>query len=198
MTDLEPSHASGERSTHTCPIWIGYLLASPLRRLFESPDKMVGALVKPGDRVLELGPGLGFFTVPVARAVGAAGRVVCVDVQAGMLERLGRRLQKCDLAGRVELRRCTQDDLGLAGEQGRCDVVLAIHVVHETSDPAGTVRALAGCLQPAGQLLLVEPRGHVSSATWQAEISALEQAGLVRVPHPRIPHRKLLTLWQRA
>jgi len=196
MTDPTQNHAGEEHSLHTCPVWIGYLLASPVRRLFESPGKMVLPLVKPGDRVLELGPGLGFFTVPLARAVGPAGKVVCVDVQQGMLDRLGRRLGKRHLAERVELRRCSQDDLGLANEQGRCDVALAIHVVHETLAPASTLGALAACLKPQGQLLLVEPPGHVSNETWQTELAALEQAGLVRVAHPRIAQRKLLTLWK--
>jgi ubiquinone/menaquinone biosynthesis C-methylase UbiE len=178
-------------------VWIGYLLASPVRRLFENPGKMILPLVKPGDRVLELGPGLGFFTVPLARAVGPSGKVVCVDVQPGMLARLGQRLQKRGLAEHVELRRCSQDDLGLGDEQGRCDLALALHVVHETVAPASTLRTLAACLKPGGQLLLVEPPGHVSRSAWQAEIAALTQVGLVRVPHPRVEGRKLLTLWQK-
>jgi ubiquinone/menaquinone biosynthesis C-methylase UbiE len=197
MTDLAPSHGNQAHPTHICPVWIGYLLASPVRRLFENPGKMILPLVRPGARVLELGPGLGFFTVPLARAVGPAGKVVCVDVQPGMLARLGRRLQKRGLADHVELRRCSHDDLGLGDEQGRCDLALALHVVHETVAPASTLRTLAACLKPGGQLLLVEPPGHVSRAAWQAEIVALTQAGLVRVPHPRAEGRKLLALWQK-
>jgi len=197
MTEPSQSHGSQAHSNHTCPVWIGYLLASPLRRLFESPDKLLGPLVKPGDRVLELGPGLGFFTLPLARAVGAAGKVVCVDVQAGMLDRLGRRLRKRALAERVELRLCEPDDLGLGDEHARCDLALALHVVHETISPATTLRTLAACLKPGGQLLLVEPPGHISRVTWQAEVSALEQAGLLRVSHPRAEGRKLLALWKK-
>jgi hypothetical protein len=56
MMDLAQSYGSQNQATHTCPVWIGYLLASPVRRLFESPGKMVLPLVRPGDRVLELGP----------------------------------------------------------------------------------------------------------------------------------------------
>ena len=186
------------RPTHTCPVWLGYLLANPLRRLVESPDKLVLPLVKPGDRVLELGPGLGFFTLPLAGAVGPSGKVVCVDVQQGMLDRLGRRLRKRGLAEHVELRLCGQDDFGLASERERCDLALAIHVVHETTSPAATLGTLAACLRPGGQLLLVEPPGHVSRKTWQGEVSVLEQTGLVRVPHPRVEGRKLLALWRKA
>lgn len=180
---------------HTCPVWIAYLLASPLRRLVESPDKLVLPLLKPDHRVLELGPGLGFFTLPVARALQATGKVVCVDVQEAMLERLGKRLAKRGLRERVELRACSQSDLGLADERACCDLALAMHVLHETPDPAGTVRVLASCLKPGGRLLMVEPPGHCSPAVWQEENVAAEQAGLVRRPHPRCEGRKLLALW---
>jgi ubiquinone/menaquinone biosynthesis C-methylase UbiE len=183
--------------THTCPIWIGYLLASPLRRLFENPAKLVLPLVQPGHRVLELGPGLGFFTVPVAKAVQANGRVICVDVQAGMLDRLGKRLEKRGLKDRVELRQCSPDDLDLANERELCNLALALHVVHETPSPSATISALSACLKPGGQLLLAEPPGHCSHELWQEEVAAARRAGLARVPHPQLEGKKLLALWSK-
>jgi ubiquinone/menaquinone biosynthesis C-methylase UbiE len=172
-------------------------MASPLRRLLEKPAMIVLPLLKPKDRVLELGPALGFFTLPVAEALGPEGRLVCVDVQEGMLRRLRRRLEKRGLAGNTELRQCTQDDLGLSGLEETCDLVLALHVVHETISPAGTIKALAKCLKPDGQLLLVEPPGHCSPAVFQSEMDAAIAAGLVRIPHPRVEGRKNLALWRR-
>ncbi len=182
---------------HTCPVWLGYVLASPIRRLFENPAKMVLALVKPGRRVLELGPGLGFFTIPSAKSLGSAGRVVCVDVQAGMLERLGKRLGKRGLRERVDLRQCGPDDLGLHDVQGSFDLALALHVVHETPSPGNTVRALAASLKADGQLLMVEPAGHCSSEMWSDELDAAKRAGLVRIPHPLLEGRRMLSLWRK-
>jgi SAM-dependent methyltransferase len=182
---------------HTCPVWIGYLLASPVRRLFENPNTLVLPLVKPGYRVLELGPGLGFFTVPVAKAVQAGGKVVCVDVQGTMLARLGKRLDRRGLRDRVELRQCSHDDLGLANEYQTCDLALALHVVHETPSPSATIRTLAACLKPGGQLLLVEPSGHCSRDLWREESAAAEKAGLVGAAHPQHEGRKQLALWSK-
>jgi ubiquinone/menaquinone biosynthesis C-methylase UbiE len=195
-------HATAQRQSHdsenhTCPVWLGYLLASPIRRLFENPAKMVLPLVRPGQRVLELGPGLGFFTMPLAKFVGPDGRVVCVDVQAGMLDRLGRRLAKRGLQDRVELRRCGPDDLGLDDVKGSFDVATAIHVVHETPSPDNTVCALAATLKKDGHLLLVEPPGHCSRDLWNDEASAAQRAGLVRVPHPTLEGRRMLSLWRK-
>jgi 2-polyprenyl-3-methyl-5-hydroxy-6-metoxy-1,4-benzoquinol methylase len=197
-------HATADHSSHdsiaknhTCPVWLGYLLASPIRRLFESPAKMVISLVEPGQRILELGPGLGFFTMPLATSVGPDGKVVCVDVQAGMLERLGKRLAKRGLRESVELRQCGPDDLGLDDVKGSFDVATAIHVVHETPSPGNTIRALAASLKKGGHLLLAEPPGHCSREMWNDEASAAEQSGLVRVPHPSLEGRRMLALWRR-
>jgi SAM-dependent methyltransferase len=195
---MQPSKTTESKPVHTCPVWIGRLLASPLRRLFENPAKVVLPLLKPRDRVLELGPALGFFTLPVAEALGPEGKLVCVDVQEAMLRRLRDRLEKRGLAGKTELRQCTQDDLGIADLQGACDLVLALHVVHETPSPAGTIKALAQSLKPGGLLLLVEPPGHCSPAVFQAEVDAALAAGLERVPHPRAEGRKNLALWRRG
>lgn len=185
------------KPAHTCPVWLGHVLASPIRRLFENPATLVLPLVKPGTCVLELGPALGFFTLPVARALGGDGRLVCVEVQEGMLKRLAKRLAKRGLSGRVELRQCTQEDLRLADLEGACDLVLALHVVHETAAPATTMAALARCLKPGGQLLLVEPPGHCPPEMFRTEEDAATGAGLQKIRHPRVEGRKQLALWAR-
>ena len=61
--------------TYVCPWWIGYLLASPVRRMFQKPETIVGPFVKRGMRILEIGPGMGFFTLPMAGMIGLEGRV---------------------------------------------------------------------------------------------------------------------------
>src|SRR3954447_24902465 len=53
-------------SGHVCPWWIGYLLVSPLRRWMQNPDELIAPYVTPGMTVLEPGPGMGFFTLPLA------------------------------------------------------------------------------------------------------------------------------------
>ncbi len=72
-------------SHRVCPWWIGYLLASPIRRWLQDPRPIVGPYVSEGMTVLELGPGMGFFTLEIARRVGPQGRVIAVELQPRLL-----------------------------------------------------------------------------------------------------------------
>jgi ubiquinone/menaquinone biosynthesis C-methylase UbiE len=197
MSEEALTHEPVAHTPHTCPWWLGYLLASPVRKLIERPASLVLPLVRPGLRVLELGPGLGFFTLPVAAAIGPEGRLVCVDVQRAMLDRLRRRLAKRSLLERTELRLCSAEDFGLDDLTGQVELALALHVVHETVAPTATVTALARTLAPEGRLLLVEPPGHCSAELFAAENAAAEATGLVRWAHPSVEGRKFVTTWRR-
>ena len=68
-----------------CPWWLGYMLASPLRRLLYDPQEILRPYIREGMNVLDLGCGMGFFSLPAARMVGKTGKVVRVDLQGRFL-----------------------------------------------------------------------------------------------------------------
>ena len=172
---------------HVCPWWIGYLLASPVRRwTMEKPESLLGPYVQEGMTVLEPGPGMGFFTLPLARMVGAKGRVVAVDIQPRMLASLQRRARKAGLLDRVEVRRALPDDLAVADWKDRIDLVLAFAVVHETPSAEAFFRQAAAALKPRGAVFFAEPSGHVKQAAFESELEAARQAGLEIVARPRV------------
>jgi len=177
-----------------CPWWLGYLLASPLRRLVQDPAKVLGPFLSEGMTVLEPGPGMGFFTLELARRVGPRGRVVAVDLQTRMLEGLGRRARRAGLLPRIELRLGRGESLGVEDLAGQVDLVLAFAVVHELPDDARFFREAARALKEGGALLLVEPRGHVSAQAFEATLSAAAAAGLSLAGRPpvRRSHTALL------
>jgi ubiquinone/menaquinone biosynthesis C-methylase UbiE len=108
-----------EMAESVCPWWAGYLLASPIRRWFmQSPEEMLSPFVREGMTVLEPGPGMGFFTLPLAQMVGPSGRVVAVDIQPKMLSELRRRAEKVGLAGRIDTRLAERDHMPLDDLRG--------------------------------------------------------------------------------
>jgi ubiquinone/menaquinone biosynthesis C-methylase UbiE len=169
---------------HLCPWWVGYLLVNPLRRLIESPEQLVGPFVQVGATVLELGPGMGFFTLPLAHAVGPEGRVIAVDIQERMLRRLHSRVERAGLSERIDTRLATAEGLDVADLRGKVHLAVLIYVLHEVADREGTLSQIATTLAPGGRVLLLEPRGHCSAELWRVELDAAEKAGLVPVPAP--------------
>lgn len=170
-----------------CPWWVGYLLASPVRRwMTERPESLLGHYVQEGMTVLEPGPGMGFFTLPLARMVGPNGRVVAVNIQPKMLTSLKGRARKAGLLDRVEVRKALPDDLGVADLKGRIDFVLAFAVVHETPSAEAFFREAAAVLKPGGAVFFAEPSGHVKPAAFEKEIEAARLAGLEVESRPHV------------
>ena len=171
---------------HRCPWYVGYFLLNPLRRLVQSPTKLLQPFVKSGFRVLEPGPGMGYFTLEVARLVGPTGKVHVVDIEPRMLAALGRRARSADLEKRIDLRLGRENSLGVGDLPDEIDFVLAFAVVHELGDAANIFREAAAAMKPGARLLLAEPAGHVSEALFAEECAAAKVAGLVVVDRPDI------------
>jgi ubiquinone/menaquinone biosynthesis C-methylase UbiE len=169
-----------------CPYWVGYILASPLRRLLHNPDRILASLVGSGMTVLEVGPAMGFFTLPIARMVGPDGQVVCVDLQEKMLQALRKRAAAVRLSDRVVARVCQSSSLGVEEFAGRIDFVLAFAVVHELPDTLHFFVEVSDVLRPAGRCLVAEPKGHVSLQEFEAVLAAAAQAGLRVMQRPDI------------
>lgn len=165
-------------SHHTCPVWIGYLLASPLRRWLQNPEEILAPYIRPGMRVLEIGPGMGFFTLPLARLAGAEGRVIAVDLQPRMLGELAQRARRAGLELRIETRTCSPDSLGVQDLAASQDFALLFAVAHEVRDQARLFGETAAALKPGGRALFAEPKGHVSAAAFRKSIEAAAQCGL--------------------
>lgn len=182
---------------HVCPWWLGYLLACPLRRWAQNPVKILAPYVHEGAKVLEPGPGMGFFTLPLARMVGATGRVVAVDVEQRMLDALRRRARKAGLLERVEIRLAQMDSLGLTDLAGQVDFALAFAVLHEMPSAASFFTEAGRTLKPGGRLLLAEPTGHVRAPLFEAELAAAAEAGLQLADRPSI-RRSRAALFKKA
>ncbi|HUI57565.1 MAG TPA: class I SAM-dependent methyltransferase [Bryobacteraceae bacterium] len=169
-----------------CPWWLGYLLASPFRRVWYNPTAILGGHVRAGMTVFEPGPGMGFFTLELARLVGASGRVVAVDVQSKMLNALQRRLARAGLLERVDARLARPDSMGLNGLDGAVDFALVFAVVHELPSADAFFSETSQALKPGATLLLAEPSGHVTAPEFDAELACAARTGLAAVEYPSI------------
>ena len=182
-------------SHRVCPWWLGYLLASPLRRLLQDPRKVLGPYVREGMTVLEPGPGMGFFTLELARLAGPTGRVVAVDIQPRMLSALRRRSARAGLLNRIDIRLVSSDTMGLADLAGSVDFTPALAVVHELPSAERFFAEVAKASKPGAGLLIAEPVGHIKQGHFESELQAAIRAGSALEARPSIRrcHAALLT-----
>lgn len=169
---------------HVCPWWVGYLLVSPIRRLRDNPERILSPYISEGMTVLDVGPGMGFFTIPAARMVGESGKVIAVDLQEKMLNGLIKRSRKAGVADRIVTKLCEPNSIGVSEP---IDLCLVFNVAHEVPDAAGLFSQISAILKPRGRLLLVE-RGarHVSEEEFQGFLDQASAAGLKVIGRPAI------------
>jgi SAM-dependent methyltransferase len=106
-----------------------------------------------GERVLEIGPGTGFYTLDLAGWVGDEGRVEIFDLQQEFLDHVMRRADKRGITNIVP----TQGDAtALPYEDSSIDAVVLTAVLGEIPDRGAALREIRRVLKPDGRLIVGE------------------------------------------
>ncbi|VEN73957.1 conserved hypothetical protein [Candidatus Desulfarcum epimagneticum] len=166
---------------HICPWFLAYLFDNPLRKWFHNPEKMLGPYVKKGMTVMDIGCGMGYFSIGMARLVGDEGKVYAVDIQPEMLDVAMRRARKKEVGPRISPVLAAGDRIGI---KEKADFILTFWMVHETPDFKVFFRSLADSLSGDGKIFMAEPRFHVSRSVFEKEIQAAAAAGLTDLGRP--------------
>jgi len=138
-----------------CPSRFWWVLDNPLRRIVADPAKVVGLLgLSPDSRVLEVGPGPGFFSAEIAKRTGHS-RLQAVDIQRNMLLRARHKLRTQFLwnADYVQA-----DAIALPYADRSFDGALLITVLGEVQNRAFCLREVWRVLKAGGLLVVSELR----------------------------------------
>jgi ubiquinone/menaquinone biosynthesis C-methylase UbiE len=168
---------------HTCPWWLLFTFDNPIRKFVHHPEKVLAPYVKPGDIVLDVGCGMGYFTLGLAQLVGAAGQVIAADLQPQMLAGLQKRGERVSMLDRIQLCQSTPDRIGV---DQPVDFALAFWMVHEVRQPEHFLRQIYEILKPAGTFFLVEPIIHVSGNAFEQTVSWAKGVGFRIVEQPKV------------
>ena len=142
-------------------------LERPEREQEEAPSKAIAALnIRPGLVIADIGAGSGYYTLRLARAVGARGRVYATDIQPEMLTLIRNKIDATS-PGPVELILGTETDARLPA--AAIDMALMVDVYHELAQPQTFLRSVKGALKPDGRLVLIEFRKEDASVPIRAE-----------------------------
>lgn len=165
-------------------------LERPERVQEEQPTKLLKMLeIKSGMTVADMGAGSGYHSFRLARAVGAKGKVLAVDIQKEMLDIIRKRM-KTNKVKNIEAILGTETDPKLPA--GEVDLILMVDVYHEFAFPFEMTEALVKALKPRGRLVFVEFRREDEQVPIKLAHKMTEKQVLAEMaPHP-LKHAKTL------
>ena len=135
-----------------CPASLAWIVKNPIRRRYMRPVlSRVG--IRAGERVLELGPGPGAFSLDAARMLGPAGRLIAVDIQPEMIARLERRAREAGVSN-IETHVAGAHTLPLEDES--VDRAFLVTVLPEIPDRPRALAELRRVIRPGGVLSVTE------------------------------------------
>jgi ubiquinone/menaquinone biosynthesis C-methylase UbiE len=143
-------------------------LERPEREQEEAPSRAIAALnIRPGQVIADIGAGSGYYTLRLADAVGARGRVYATDIQPEMLALIKRKIDAGLPGKNVELILGTETDTRLPA--AAIDMALMVDVYHELAQPQTFLRSVKSALRPDGRLVLIEFRKEDASVPIRPE-----------------------------
>lgn len=164
------------------------------RRKWQNPEAILLQIgVRPGQTLVDVGCGEGYFALPAARLVGDAGKIYGIDTNAEAIRRLKEKAAAENLTN-LELA------VGKAEEWVACDacadIVFFGTVLHDFHDPSKVLANAKMTMKPSG--LLIDLDWKKESMTWGPPLSIrfsedyalrlIEKAGFKPdAPEPRGP-----------
>jgi ubiquinone/menaquinone biosynthesis C-methylase UbiE len=121
------------------------------RRQWQDPEAILQETgLKPGDTLLDIGCGAGFFTLPAARIAGSQGKIYGLDSQISSLDEIRKRAEAEGLAN-IELKAGRAEETLLC--EACADIVFLGIVLHDFQDPARVLKNARRMIKPGGKLI---------------------------------------------
>ena len=168
---------------HVCPWWLCFTFDNPIRKIIHDPVEILSPYLHKGDIAIDIGPGMGYFTIPLAQLVGSTGCVTAIDIQPKMLSALMERAQKKGFSDRIKTHLASPDSIGF---YEKADFILAFWMAHEVPDQHRFLSEIRNLMKPNGLFLLVEPLIHVSKKNFLRILETAKELGFSTKEYPEI------------
>jgi ubiquinone/menaquinone biosynthesis C-methylase UbiE len=162
------------RNPSACPYNQRFWVAAP--HPFITRERLREALAPaPGERLLEIGPGTGYYALPVAEWVGPSGTLELLDVQQDFLDHTMGRAREHGLSNIVPT---LADAQAMPYEDATFDGAYLATVLGEVPDRSAALRELRRVVRPGGRVVFGELFGDPHMVTERALRREAEVAGL--------------------
>lgn len=173
--------------TTVCPWQAGAALNIAPRKLLHNPRRMFGKYISENMTAVDVGCGMGYFTIPLAQMVGKNGKVIAVDLQPEMLGGMQKNAAHAQVGNHIIPVNCSGDSLCIEAWKGMVDFALIFMMLHEVPDQPRLIRELHTALSSTGILLFAEPVIHVKRAEFEQSMQTIQRAGFHVLDTPAIP-----------
>ena len=164
-----------EKNRRVCPVENAGSLDNIFRKWVHNPQKLLKNYIHEGMTVLDVGCGPGLFSIEMATMVGKRGKVIAVDLQAGMLKKLKNKITGKEIEKIIELHQCEKNKIGISE---KVDFVLAFYMIHEVPSQMSFFKEIKSILKPNGKIFIIEPKFHVSKKAFEDTINIAIKIGL--------------------
>jgi ubiquinone/menaquinone biosynthesis C-methylase UbiE len=148
-----------DRHGRRFPASEAHRLDDPARQEWLPHAEVLRALaLHSGETIADVGAGTGYFSLPLAQAVGPEGKVYAVDAQAEMLSLLKQKLNRAAITN-VELIPAEADQTGLLASS--CDLFFLANIWHEIEDQHAVLREAQRVLKKGGRIDILDWRPDV-------------------------------------
>jgi len=172
-----------EENQKVCPVEKAGSLDNFIRKILQNPKRILNPYINKGMTVLDLGCGPGFFTIEIAKMLSGSGKVIAVDLQDGMLEKVNKKIKGTVLEQMIEIHKCGEDSIGVTEN---VDFVLAFYVIHEVPNKNKLFEELKSILKPGGKIYVIEPNFHVSKKSFKEMIDVIKSVGFEIINRPKL------------
>ncbi|MBU1076716.1 MAG: class I SAM-dependent methyltransferase [Spirochaetes bacterium] len=129
-------------------------LDSEKRRKLLPPGEIINEIgIRKGQMIADIGCGTGFFTVPLARAVGNNGKVIVIDIDPVMLKKAEETVSKEKLKN-VEILLSQENSFPIP--ENSIDIVFTATVYHELNEPGQFLKEALKVLKGSGQMIILD------------------------------------------
>lgn len=177
-----------------CPVEKAGVLDNSFRKLLQNPQRILKPYIQKGMTVLDLGCGLGFFSIEIAEILKDSGKVIAVDIQEGMLEKIRQKIKGTEKEKRIILHKCNEESIGLTD---KVDFVLAFYMIHEVPNQDRLFRELKLIIKPNGKIFIIEPKFHVSKKSFEKMIERIRHIGFDIIDSPKVFFSRTIVLTNR-
>ena len=179
----EKKAASSDTKPGICLMEHAHQLDNPFRKLGHNAGRLFKKYINKGDTVIDVGCGTGIFSIGLAKMVGEHGRVLAVDLQQGMLDKVAEKIKGSKYENTIELIKSGVESTGLTEP---ADFIIAFYIVHEVSSAENFFKEMHSLLKAGKYLYIAEPPHHATTESFAEMITVAEGCGFEIAARPKV------------